>query len=291
MPGAFVFLLAALAVGVQARPQGTLRLRDGPLPTMGRLEMYVNDGWSTVCDNYLRNDNNGYAARVACRKLGFSDADAHWCYTSAAVDTDDDDSDRVPCFPGGTGLIAVSHISCEGDEDSLLDCEITTDGDNECMHAEDASLVCSGDALPEDGDVRLVNGPTPQAGRLEVYHDSAWGMVCDNGWDGNKDNARVVCTQLGYKTDEARTCSASNDYEDGNCFGAGIYGAPQWLYGIECRGNETNVVDCPRSGWGDECDYEDAVSIICGDPVSAAASIAPSLAALLAVALALAFGL
>ena len=44
--------------------------------------------------------------------------------------------------------------------------------------------------------VRLVGGPTPQEGRLEVYYNGTWGTVCDNGFTDAA--ARVVCYMLGY---------------------------------------------------------------------------------------------
>lgn len=46
------------------------------------------------------------------------------------------------------------------------------------------------------GDVRLVDGPTPNEGRLEICNNSLWGTVCDTFWD-EYDN-KVVCRQLGY---------------------------------------------------------------------------------------------
>ena len=46
------------------------------------------------------------------------------------------------------------------------------------------------------GDVRLVDGPTPNQGRLELCNNSQWGSVCDTYWE--EYNSRVVCRQLGY---------------------------------------------------------------------------------------------
>ena len=44
--------------------------------------------------------------------------------------------------------------------------------------------------------VRLVGGPSGREGRLEIFHNSVWGTVCDDDFDDAA--ARVACFMLGY---------------------------------------------------------------------------------------------
>lgn len=48
-----------------------------------------------------------------------------------------------------------------------------------------------------DGDVRLVGGPIPLEGTVELCRNRVWGGVCQSLWDFN--DANVVCSQLGFQ--------------------------------------------------------------------------------------------
>ncbi|XP_028928861.1 soluble scavenger receptor cysteine-rich domain-containing protein SSC5D isoform X2 [Ornithorhynchus anatinus] len=107
--------------------------------------------------------------------------------------------------------------------------------------------------------LRLVSGPGPCAGRLEIWHGGRWGTVCDDGWDPR--DAAVVCRELG-------------------CGGplipgpdAGRYGwgsGPIWLDEVGCQGTETTLASCPAAPWGrHNCAHNEDVGVICaGAPES-----------------------
>ena len=53
----------------EAPRAGTLRLVDGEVEHEGRLEMYYDGQWGTICNDYWTNED----ADVACKQLGYSE--------------------------------------------------------------------------------------------------------------------------------------------------------------------------------------------------------------------------
>ena len=73
------FLLAAGLAVLSSAPahadhaEGDLRLRGGSAPHEGRLEIYHDNEWGTVCDDFFgRSDAN-----VACKQMGYTNAQAY----------------------------------------------------------------------------------------------------------------------------------------------------------------------------------------------------------------------
>lgn len=50
--------------------------------------------------------------------------------------------------------------------------------------------------VPGSVHVRLVNGGSPNQGRVELLVNGTWGTVCDDLW--NTQDAMVVCAMLGF---------------------------------------------------------------------------------------------
>ncbi|XP_063960668.1 uncharacterized protein LOC129267820 [Lytechinus pictus] len=191
-----------------------VRLVDGLIPSNGRVEVYYDGAWGTVCDDgWDINDAN-----VVCRMLGYARA------MSAPFGAR---------FGGGTGQILLDDVDCRGSETSLFDCENNGLRQHNCGHTEDAGAVCSSEhsekpSLP----VRLTGGSTPSEGNVEVYYNGVWDNVCDNTWD--LADGFVVCRQLGYSS--VRRVSRNSRYgQNSNLYR---------LLDVHCTGAENGLGDC-----------------------------------------------
>nr|XP_033808735.1 HHIP-like protein 1 isoform X2 [Geotrypetes seraphini] len=104
---------------------GTVRLVDPRGRTdRGRVEVFINGAWGTVCDDLW----NTKAAAVVCRQLGFPSV------IRASTQAE---------FGEGHSLkILLDDVQCTGKEKNLLECKHANVGLHNCSHQEDAGVVC-----------------------------------------------------------------------------------------------------------------------------------------------------
>ena len=100
-----------------------VRLVNGPTKYEGRVEVYHNGEWGTVCDNgWDMND-----AQVVCGELGLG-------YAVAAS--------HDAFYGQGNGQIWLNNLNCVGSEGTIGDCTHEGWGVESCTHSEDAGVKC-----------------------------------------------------------------------------------------------------------------------------------------------------
>ncbi|XP_068025689.1 scavenger receptor cysteine-rich type 1 protein M130-like [Melanerpes formicivorus] len=199
-------------VGVTCWGSRQVRLAKGPGRCAGRVEIYYQGSWGSVCDDGWDLPD----ATVVCHQLGCGGAvkavgSAH--------------------FGEGSGQIWLDGVNCSGAEAALWDCLAKPWGQHNCGHKEDAGVICS-----EFMALRLENS-SDCSGRLQVFYNGTWGSICSNSMPPK--TVSLACKELGcgdtgYLTTQLPSARVSG---------------PAWLDRVECGDRNSSFWQCPSAPW------------------------------------------
>ncbi|XP_027702573.1 scavenger receptor cysteine-rich domain-containing protein SCART1-like isoform X1 [Vombatus ursinus] len=218
-------------VGVICSGSKRIRLVNGTGRCAGRVEIYHNGTWGTVCDDAWDLSD----ASVVCRQLGCGVA------LSAMGSAH---------YGAGAGPIWLDELSCSGNESELWQCPFQGWGQHDCRHKEDAGILCSDFTA-----MRLASEAHNCAGWLEVFYNGTWGAVCSNSL--KELSLAVICKQL--------KCGQQGWLENKQMAYRGS--EVSWLDKIECRSLYTKSLwQCPSTSWHPHsCSRGDEAWITCDE--------------------------
>ncbi|OCT72903.1 CD5 antigen-like [Xenopus laevis] len=152
-------------VSVLCREHFKIQLVNGSSRCAGRLEVFYDGEWGSVCDDdWDRSDS-----QVVCHQLGCGGPQLN----------------RGPRFGQASGRIWLDDVQCNGNENSLEECKHRTWSYNDCTHEEDVSVHCTGIAGPRLK--KLQNGFGSPFRGLSPFHSSRKNKIKKRTINGKED--------------------------------------------------------------------------------------------------------
>ncbi|XP_067118079.1 antigen WC1.1-like [Osmerus mordax] len=205
----------------------SVRLVEGAGWCSGRVEVRSDESWVSVCEA----DFDRLDAEVVCRQLG--------CGAPSAL--------QGALYGEGKGPLWDKEFQCGGKESRLLDCDTSDSARNTCSPGSAVGLTCS-----ESSDVRLLDGGSRCAGRVEMKHQEEWRQLF-NRFTWNMETAAVVCRQL-----ECGSAVSTRGYD-----GDENRRHPAWWFESDCAGTESALRECGHLKGG--VNSSSMVDVICSD--------------------------
>lgn len=228
-----------------------VRLVNGSSRCSGTVEVRIRQSWEPTCGAFWNSDT----AEAVCRALG--------CGGAASVPLQpipprlempqDWATGNASGAQNGTQALAP-FVMCTGNEWQL--CEVE---EHPCISDQKhAQVTCA-----ENRALRLVDGGSPCAGRVEMLEHGQWGSVCDDTWD--LEDAHVVCRQL--------NCGLAVQALPGLHFapGRGLIHRDQ----VNCSGAEDYLWDCPGLHGDRYCGHKEDAGVVCSGQWATSLNLGP----------------
>ncbi|XP_036916396.1 T-cell differentiation antigen CD6 isoform X3 [Sturnira hondurensis] len=227
--------------GAESRPTEPgewprVRLVNGSSRCSGTVEVQLGQSWEPLCWKSW----GLVAAEAVCQVLGCGGVE--WEPVSPAPLSSEPDwaTGNASGLPNTTQALAPA-VLCRSTDWQF--CKVV---EQECISRRPAQVTCT-----ENRALRLVEGGSPCAGRVEMLEHGRWGSLCDDTWDLK--DADVVCKQL--------SCGWAIQALPGLHFapGQGAIHRDQ----VNCLGNETYLWDCPGLPGDGYCGHKEDAGVVC----------------------------
>ncbi|NXS29046.1 LOX3B oxidase, partial [Pomatostomus ruficeps] len=229
----------------------------------GRIEVFYNDEWGTICDDDFTLGN----AHVLCRQLGFVAATG-WAHSAK--------------YGKGVGRIWLDNVNCAGSERSIGDCKHRGWGNSDCSHEEDAGVVCKDERIPgfKDSNVIEVRKLPARVGSWcgAVWEFSLGVQESSTGFPGSADpsgdpRGQGALSTLGRVAGDTSTATGHAGHGSGLLSPHRLFTERQELnyrlHSVSCTGTEVHLSMCSFEF------YRGNASAACGAGMPAVVSCMP----------------